>query len=60
MLVRELNNFFKTSKRLCQKGAQMVYVAISYSQKVMDEVPASESIGHLVCSQSLLEDRAVT
>lgn len=56
MLVRELNNFFKTSKRLCQKGAQMVHVEISYSQKVMDEVLASESIGHLVCSQSLLED----
>lgn len=50
MLVRELNKFFKTSKRLCQKGVQMVDVEISYSQTVMNEVPASESIGHLICS----------
>lgn len=57
---RELNNFFTTSQRLCQRGAQMVDVELGYSQTAMGKAPASENIGHLVCSQSLLEDGAVS
>lgn len=57
--VRKLNNFFKTSKRFCQGGTDgRCQDWLQSDSQSMDEASA-ERTGHLVCSQSFLEEGAV-